>query len=228
MNSLFLSYDEYVVSPAYQAVFERALVQGGITFDFSTVSNVSVTHSTSNTINAIVNDSQKQLKSIYTIVRANNAGDGKAYTALESIDGSRMASFQYKIGTIPVPEYRVYTLAEAYDITLDSVNRVNHMRDDYPLTYYKYGGAGRNFWVGVDLEKQRADDNSTYSGTDTNGTNITFNMVLTGTTDSNADCGSTALEAAGKNGAAGFLVDVFLAHDRLLTISSDRSVVLDF
>ena len=102
------------------------------------------------------------------------------------------------------------------------------MRDDYPLTYYKYGGAGRNFWVGVDLEKQRADDHGTYSGIDTNGTNITFNMVITNTTESHADCGSFASLATGKNGAAGFFVDMFLAHDRLLTISSDKSVVLDF
>ena len=101
------------------------------------------------------------------------------------------------------------------------------MRDDYPLTYYKYGGVGRTFWVGVDLENQRANDHNTYSGIDTNGTNITFNMVLTNTTASNADCGSTAL-ADSVDGAAGFVVDGFLEHDRLLTIPSDKSVVLDF
>ena len=41
------------VQPAYQAVLESAVVQGGITFDFSTLSNLNIAHATGTTINAI-------------------------------------------------------------------------------------------------------------------------------------------------------------------------------
>ena len=79
-------YDEYVVSEAYSTVFQQALLQG-ITFDYETYSNISVALATGLTINTISTDSQKQLRSIFTVIRDAVEKDGVNATNLETIQG---------------------------------------------------------------------------------------------------------------------------------------------
>ena len=74
-------YDEYVVRVKHSIVFQQALLQG-ITFDNETYSNINIALAAGTSINTISSDSQKQLRSIFTVVRDAAAGDGKNATDL--------------------------------------------------------------------------------------------------------------------------------------------------
>ena len=257
LSNFYWMYDEYIVSEPYKAVMEQAIVSGGITFDFDTHTNIQVAVGPTNNISTIISDSNKQLRGILTVVRpvdiaiknlcsagsvngagANNgtSGVGINATDLESIDGSLVSSWQYKIGTDAVPMAPVDKLVDSYNCTLDAFRRAGHYRDDYPLTYKKYT-TGRCYMTAIDLEKSKSDDNATYNGIDSNGLNLSFSMTLTGQADTDAVVGalnSTALGNAAittfaSNGAtSGVVVDHFLHHDRLITITADKSVLLDY
>ena len=226
LNNCYLLYDEYVVSEAYSAVFQQALLSG-ITFDYETYSNLNIAHATGTSINTISSDSQKQLRSIFSVVRDASAGDGKNSTDLETIAGTKMTDFQYRIGSDMIPNYKVTKLADAYQMTLDALNRANVKNDDYPLNFSKYNDTGRCFFVGVDCEKSKTADNQYYTGIDTNSLQLQFTMSLVNTTTSSAQCGSTAA-ANVPNGGNGFVIDHFLLHDRVLTVNASKQVLVDF
>ena len=226
LNNCYLLYDEYVVSEAYSTVFQQALLQG-ITFDYETYSNISVALATGLVLITISTDSQKQHRSIFSVVRDAAAGDGKNATDLETIAGNKMTEFQYRIGSDMIPNYKCTKLADAYQLTLDALNRANVKNDDYPLNYSKYYSTGRCFFVGIDCEKSKTSDNQYYTGIDTNALQLQFSMTLVNTTTSSAQCGSTAA-ANVANGGGGFVVDHFLLHDRLLTISASKQIMVDF
>ena len=175
----------------------------------------------------MITDSNKQLRGIYTIVNPVNVGDGKNCSNLESIDGSKVTSWQYRVGTDMVPQYPVTNLADSYTCALDSFRRANVKNDDYPLTYGKYT-TGRCYFTGIDLEKSKTTDSECFSGIDSNGINISFNMTMSSQADSAATCGAIAATAASNGLVSGVNVNHFLHHDRLLTITADKSVVLDY
>ena len=227
LNNVALEYDEYVVSEAYSAVYQQALLNL-ITFDYTTFSNINIALATGTTINTITTDSQKQLRSIYTIVRDSGAVAASInQTDLDSIAGSKMSDFQYRIGSQMVPLYKVKNLQEAFIMTLDSFNRANIKRDDYPLTFSKYNGNfGRRFFVGVDLEKSKTSSSEFYAGLNTNALQLQFTMTLTGTGASVSAAGSIDAGAGTiANGGGGFTVDHFLLHDRILTIGGGQIIV---
>ena len=229
LNNVALEYDEYVVSEAYSAVYQQALLNL-ITFDYTTFSNINIALATGNTINTITTDSQKQLRSIYTIVRDSGTPSGEDFknqTDLESIAGAQMGEFQYRIGTQMMPLYKVKNLQEAFIMTLDSFNRANIKRDDYPLTFAKYNGTiGRRFFVGVDVEKSKTSSSEFYSGVNTNSLQLQFTMTIKDTAASVAAAGSKDLAALTiANGANGYTVDHFLLHDRILTIGGSQIIV---
>ena len=229
LNNVALEYDEYVVSEAYSAVYQQALLNL-ITFDYTTFSNINIALATGNTINTITTDSQKQLRSIYTIVRDSAAiATSINQTDLESIAGSKMSEFQYRIGTQMMPLYKVKNLQEAFIMTLDSFNRANIKRDDYPLTYSKYNGNfGRRFFVGVDVEKSKTSSSEFYSGVNTNALQLQFTMTLNAVAPLDCIAGSLNLTPGTTqvaNGAGGFTVDHFLLHDRILTIGGSQIIV---
>jgi len=226
LNSIYLLYDEYVVSEAYSAIFQQALLQG-ISFDYETYSNVQVALATANQVNTITTDSQKQLRSIFTVVRDSTDQDGKNATNLETIEGAKMVDYQYRIGSDLVPAYKVSNIQDAYNMTLDALNRANDKNDDYPLGFLKYSAGGRCFFLGVDCEKSKTSDSSYYSGIDTNALQLQFTMNLSGTGASSGQCGSTA-SANIANGANGFKVDHFFLHDRVLTVNASKQIVVDF
>ena len=232
LSIFYWMYDEYIVSEPYKAVMEQAIVSGGITFDIDTHTNVQSTIGPTNNISTVISDSNKQLRGILTVIRpvdiaTKTSGVGTNCTELESIDGSLVSSWQYKIGTDAVPMAPIDKLVDAYTCTLDAFRRAGHYRDDYPLTYLKYT-TGRCYMSAIDLEKSKSDDNSTYNGIDSNGLNLTFSLIMSGQADTNAVCGALGATAASNGITSGVVVDHFLHHDRLITITADKSVLLDY
>jgi hypothetical protein len=136
-----------------------------------------------------------------------------------------------------------------YNLSLQSMNRANSLQLDMPLSYAKYMGPCRTFWVGVDFENSKSMDNSQYSGINTSGHSIVLNVALSDTNGSMVDAGVKAgvpivgvpgvLNAAGNaltsgmgsNGGGAntfFLVDFFLLHSRILSISPTGGIVVDY
>ena len=130
------------------------------------------------------------------------------------------------------------------------MNRANSLQLDMPLSYAKYMGASRCWWFGVDFENSKSSDNSQYSGINTSGHAIQFNVLLTDNTASLVDAGClyqpvnvgtsgagitwpalTRTNTAGSNGGnanTSFLVDFFLLHSRILSISPTGGIVVDY
>ncbi len=73
VNNCYIVYDEYIVSDLYRQVFESALREHGISFDYNTVTcnSVQVAGKTTN-ISATINDSAKQLLSVYATIRPSD------------------------------------------------------------------------------------------------------------------------------------------------------------
>ena len=76
-------------------------------------------------------------------------------------------------------------------------------------------------------ETSKTSDNQYYTGIDTNALQLQFTMNISSVAATSALCGSTVAANVG-NGLSGFKVDHFLLHDRLLTISSSKQIMVDF
>jgi len=66
-----------------------------------------------------------------------------------------------------------------YLMSLQSMNRANSLQLDMPLSYNKYAGACRTWWIGCDFEVSKSNDNNSYSGINSSGHSIQLNVVLT-------------------------------------------------
>ena len=271
-NNFYIVYDEYIVSDLYRQVFEDAVRTHGISFDYNTVtcSSVQVPALTTN-ISASINDSTKQLLSVYATIRPSDintsamrqAGSAEGAAAgavalatnlegtglctnLETIDGLKVISVQMKVGTTNYPEFPITKICDMYHMSLQSMNRANSLQLEMPLSYNKYCGAARCWWFGVDFELSKSNDNNAYSGINTSGHAIQLNVQLKNTTMSLIDAGCiykvaphatttampiTTLNTGGSNGGNAnsfFLVDFFLLHSRILSISPSGGVVIDY
>ena len=164
VNNLYVVYDEYVVSDLYRQVFEEAVRTKGISFDYNTITNVPVQQpAQTTTISATINDSAKQLLSVYATIRPSDVATGNYgqaavaaaagavfpailltdnssrgwATNLESIDGSKVISAQFKLGTTNYPEFPLTKAVDMYNMSLQSMNRANSLQLDMPLSYNK-------------------------------------------------------------------------------------------
>ena len=271
VNNFYIVYDEYIVSDLYRQVFETAVREHGISFDYNTVTcnSVQVAGKTTN-ISATINDSAKQLLSVYATIRASdiataNFSEGKTgagageipagviqYTGqtavgyatnLETIDGSKVSQCQFRVGTTNYPDFPLTKIADMYLMSLQSMNRANSLQLDMPLSYNKYAGACRTWWIGCDFEVSKSNDNNSYSGINSSGHSIQLNVVLKDVLGSRVDAGvkepavftsggAAAVTAGfGSNGGSDncfFLVDFFLLHSRILSISPTGGVVIDY
>ena len=276
VNNVYIVYDEYIVSDLYRQVFEEAVRTKGISFDYNTItqSQVQVPALTTN-IQATITDSAKQLLSLFVTIRPSDitsatssqvsavataaagavttgvivaAGTGLC-TNLETISGSKVISAQFRLGTTNYPEFPLTKYVDMYQMSLQSMNRANALQLDMPLSYNKYVGASRCFWLGVDFENSKSADNSQYSGINTSGHAIQMNVTLKDTSASMVDAGCLyqpintgtaptggfpALAVSNTQGSNGgntntfFLVDFFLLHSRILSISPTGGVVVDY
>ena len=271
VNNVYIVYDEYVVSDLYRQVFEEAVRTKGISFDYNTITNSQqqISGNTTN-ISSTINDSAKQLLSVYTSIRPSdiataNFKQGKTggtagglgagvigyqdatlagyCTNLESVAGKKVISAQYKLGTTNYPEFPLTKLVDMYQMSLQAMNRANSLQLDMPLSYNKYVGPCRTFWLGCDFENSKSSDNSQYSGINTSGHSLQLNVSLSDVLGSPVDAGvvvpavdnpaGAGAEVAGfgSNGGAPssfFLVDFFLLHSRILSISPTGGVIIDY
>jgi hypothetical protein len=151
-----------------------------------------------------------------------------------------------KVGTTNYPDFPITKIVDMYSMSLQSMNRANSLQLDMPLSYNKYAGSARCWWFGVDFELSRSNDNNAYSGINTSGHAIQLNVQLKNTTMSLIDAGCvykvaphttttampiTSLNTGGSNGGNAnsfFLVDFFLLHSRILSISPTGGVVIDY
>ena len=238
VNNCYVTYDEYIVSDAYRSIFESAVRTSGLSFDYNTVTNVETQMAGNNlSIQSVIVDSSKQLLSLYTVMRPAGATTGVVATNLETIQGSKVTSMQWKVGTVNYPEFVLTNTADMFQMALQSMNRAGVLMSSMPIGYYKYNGLGRCFFGGVDFEQTRSSpDSNVYSGISTNGNQITFQATLSDTTAGNADAGYTAAGVAAYTGAAfanggggtGTVIDHFLYHSRILSISPVGGVVVDY
>jgi hypothetical protein len=276
VNNVYIVYDEYIVSDLYRQVFEEAVRTRGVSFDYNTVTNNQIiSPALTTSISANINDSAKQLLSVYATIRPSDiatatstqvAAAGAAAagavttgvtvatgtglcTNLETIDGSKVTSCQLRLGTTNFPEFPITKLTDMYQMSLQAMNRANSLQLDMPLSYAKYMGASRCWWFGVDFENSKSSDNSQYSGINTSGHAIQFNVSLKDNTASLVDAGClyqpintgtapaagfpalTRSNTAGSNGGnanTSFLVDFFLLHSRILSISPTGGIVVDY
>ena len=233
VNNCYVTYDEYIVSDAYRSIFESAVRTSGLSFDFNTITNVETQLAGANlNIQSVVVDSSKQLLSLYTVMRPAGAtfGNGTTATSLETIVGSKVTSMQWKVGTVNYPEFVLTNTTDMFHMALQSMNRANVLMSSMPISWSKYAGNGRCFFGGVDFEQTRTSpDSNVYSGISTNGNQITFQATLSDTTASDANAGAVATAALGHgDGDTGMVIDHFLYHSRILSISPVGGVVVDY
>ena len=273
VNNVYIVYDEYVVSDLYRQVFEEAVRTKGISFDYNTITNSQQQISGNTTsISSTINDSAKQLLSVYTTIRPSDIAtasftQGKTapagpstfgpsiigyYSAtpfvgyctnLETIAGKKVISAQFKLGTTNYPEFPITKSVDMYQMSLQAMNRANSLQLDMPLSCNKYVGPCRTFWLGCDFENSKSSDNSQYSGINTSGHSLQLNVLLSDVKGSPVDAGvvvpsvETPAGAAGEVGGFGsnggatnsfFVVDFFLLHSRILSISPTGGVIVDY
>jgi hypothetical protein len=136
---------------------------------------------------------------------------------------------------------------DMYQFSLQAMNRANALQLDMPLNYNKFVGNGRCFWLGVDFENSKSSDNSQYSGINTSGHAIQLNVSLSDVLGSAVDAGIrvppvffpvgkvsaggiAAISLGGSNGGSPnsfFIVDFFLLHSRILSISP-AGLIIDY
>ena len=171
-----------------------------------------------------------------------------AASNLETIAGSKVSGVQWKIGTTNYPEYIMTKYTDMYQFSLQAMNRANSLQLDMPLNYNKFVGNARCFWLGVDFENSKSSDNSQYSGINTSGHAIQLNVSLTDVLGSPVDAGvrvptvpypmgvvnaagfAANSYCAGSNGGTPnsfFIVDFFLLHSRILSISP-AGLIIDY
>jgi hypothetical protein len=231
VNNCYVTYDEYIVSDAYRSIFESAVRTSGLSFDYNTITNVETQLAGANlNIQSVIVDSSKQLLSLYTVMRPAGATTGTTATNLETINGSKVTSMQWKVGTVNYPEFVLTNTSDMFHMALQSMNRANVLMSSMPISWSKYAGSGRCFFGGVDFEQTRTSpDSNVYSGISTNGNQITFQATLSDTNVSEANAGAVAganLEHG--DGDTGMVIDHFLYHSRILSISPVGGVVVDY
>ena len=231
VNNCYVTYDEYIVSDAYRSIFESAVRTSGLSFDYNTITNVETQLAGANlNIQSVVVDSSKQLLSLYTVMRPAGATTGTTATNLETINGSKVTSMQWKVGTVNYPEFVLTNTADMFQMALQSMNRAGVLMSSMPISWSKYAGNGRCFFGGVDFEQTRTSpDSNVYSGISTNGNQITFQATLSDTNVSEANAGAVAsANLAHGDGDTGMVIDHFLYHSRILSISPVGGVVVDY
>ncbi len=120
-------------------------------------------------------------------------------------------------------------------MSLQAMNRANSLQLNMPLSYNKYVGPCRTFWLGCDFENSKSADNSQYSGINTSGHSLQLKVLLSDVLGSPVDAGvlvpavdnpaGAAAEVAGfgSNGGAPsafFLVDFFTSYSYIIHLAN--------